>query len=418
MPVTSARLTYLFAGGGTGGHLYPGLAIAAELERQGRSAGTPVRCVFQCSDRPLDAEILRKADVEFRTSSARPLAGSPRGMIRFAMSWGKSVKASRGLIRELRGGTHEQPPSPVCVVAMGGFVAAPAAQAARVERAPLVLVNLDAIPGKANRWIAGFATRVFTAARVRHGGATLEGGYAERWELVPPIIRAEADAGAGGATAGAARAAECRRRLGLDPQAPTLMVTGGSQGARSLNDFVTALANSDAGQRVFRTEALAHGGKPWQVLHQTGKDADSAVADAYKHAGLHAVVRPFTDQMADWWGAADLAVARSGAGNVAEVWANKVPTLFLPYPFHADDHQRANAMSLEESGGARIARDLVEPARNVESIGPVLLGLMESAEQRRQMRAALEKLGPADGAGRIADALLEILTPAAGMAGV
>ena len=304
----------------------------------------------------------------------------------------------------------------MCVVAMGGFVAAPLARAARVERVPLVLVNLDAIPGKANHWIAQQASKVWTATRIRDGGATLDGGYAANWTLVPPIIRAEADASASGGPAGGARAAACRRKLGLDPQAPTLMVTGGSQGARSINEFVAALALSDSGQRAMKGDPVAQGGKAWQILHQTGKDADGEAAEAYKLAGLAAVVRPFTDQMGDWWGAADLAVARAGAGNVAEVWANKTPTLFMPYPHHKDEHQRYNAMSLEEAGGARIARDQVESRLNVDAVGPVLLSLNESAEQRRQMRAALEKLGPADGARQVAGALLEVLMPAEGFA--
>jgi len=389
-------MRYIFAGGGTGGHLYPGLAIAAELQRAAPPEFRPVRSIFVCSD--------------------RPLSSSATGLIRFAMHWGGSVRAGRRLIRELRKPDVQRRPSRVCVVAMGGFVAAPIAQAARVERAPLVLVNLDAVPGKANRWIANHAQRIFTATRIREGGAMLDGGYASGWTLIPPIIRAEADAGALGAPAGGARAADCRRKLGLDPQCPTLMVTGGSQGAKSLNDFITALALSDAGQHALRIDRESHGHKPWQILHQTGKDADTAVADAYKRAGIRAVVRPFTDQMADWWGAADLAVARAGAGNVAEVWANKTPTLFLPYPHHKDEHQRFNAMSLEESGGARIARDQIDPARNLDNVGPVLLSVIESAEQRRQMRASLEKLGPADGAARIAEALLEILTPAPGIA--
>jgi len=299
---------------------------------------------------------------------------------------------------------------------MGGFVAAPLAQAARAERVPLVLVNLDAVPGKANRWIAEHAAQVLTATRIREGGATLDRGYAARWLLIPPIIRAEADASIAGGPPGGARAAECRRKLGLDPQAPTLMVTGGSQGAKSLNHFMAAIAASDAGQRALKGDAAANGGKPWQILHQTGKDADSALAETYKKAGIVAVVRPFTDQIADWWGAADLAVARAGAGNVAEAWASRTPTLFMPYPYHKDEHQRYNAMSLEEAGGARIARDQIDPKLNLDGAGAVLLSLIESGEQRRQMRAGLEKLGPADGAARVAEILLEILTPAPGFA--
>ncbi len=410
MPSLTPSLAFIFAGGGTGGHLYPGLAIAAELERSAPPDHRPVRSVFVCSDRPLDAEILSAAGANFRAIHARPPAGGVLGLARFAVHWGGSVRAGRWLIHELRKPDAQGRPSRVCVVAMGGFVAAPIAQAARVERTPLVLVNLDAVPGKANRRIANHAQRNFTATRVH------EGEYASSWTPVPPIVRIEADAGTLGGPAGGARAAECRRRLGLDPQSPTLMVTGGSQGARSLNEFLAALTLSDAGRHALKIDPDSRGQKPWQVLHQTGKDADATVADAYERAGIRAVVRPFTDRMADWWGAADLAVARSGAGNVAEVWANKTPTLFLPYPHHKDEHQRFNAMPLEECGGARIARDLIDPARNLDSVGPVLISLIENTEQRRRMRTALEQLGPANGASRIAADLLGMMTPAAGIA--
>lgn len=387
--------TFIFAGGGTGGHLYPGLAIAAEIRA---AAKMPVRTVFVCSDRPLDREILEKARVEFVASPARPMSVRLTAAIKFCRAWGVAVRQSRRLIRQYRG---ENGSEPVMVVAMGGFVAAPAAQAARVENVPLTLVNLDAVPGKANRWIAQRTDSIFSATRLR-------GGNSAGITFVPPIVR--------GAAIATGAKSDCRRRLGLAPDAPVLMVTGGSQGARSINDFMVAFAASDMGQHALKVDPEAAGRPAWQILHQTGKDADTAVAEAYKKAGLRAVVRPFADAMGDWWGAAELAIARSGAGNVAEVWANKVPTIFMPYPFHKDEHQRYNAQELETAGGVRVVRDQVEAARNIETAGPVLRELLDEHELRKQMWAALEKLGPANGAAQIARSLLEVVTPAAGYA--
>jgi UDP-N-acetylglucosamine:LPS N-acetylglucosamine transferase len=391
-------ITFIFAGGGTGGHLYPGLAIAAELRRL--APGT-VRTLFVSSERPLDAEVLGGAGVEFVPSPALPLRMRPLHAAKFLRAFRAATAQSRGLIRERREGAGD--PGPVMLVAMGGFVAAPSVRAAVQERAPVALVNLDAVPGKANRWIARHALHVFSSTRVRPGT-----GMPESAVVVPPIVRAQA--------AGRGTKAECRRRLGLDPAAPTLMVTGGSQGARSVNEFVSAFVESDAGLHILRDDPIEAGGRPWQVLHQTGKGEDAAAAEVYRRAGLKAVVRPFAEAMGDWWGAADLAIARAGAGNVGEVWANKVPTLFMPYPYHRDEHQRYNALSLEDSGGVRIVRDVIDPRRNLESAGPTLRSLLEGAELRRQMWAALEKLGPADGAARIARELLESITPAAGYA--
>ncbi len=371
----TVRHTFIFAGGGTGGHLFPALAIATALAE--RLGATNVRSVFVCSDRPLDAEILTAEDVEHVALHARPFSIRPRGFARFARHWGQSVRESRLLIQRLR---REHPDSQLHLVAMGGFVAPPVVQAARVERLPISLVNLDAVPGKANRWVARRAGQVLTAARVT-------ARYAAGWTQVGPIVRPTALA--------RGTREECRQRLGLDPSRPTLLICGGSQGARSINLFMLEFAKAHSG-------AL----QPWQILHQTGAGEAEAVALAYEGHQITATVQPFVAEMGDWWGAADLAVARSGAGTCAEAWANRVPCLFLPYPFHKDQHQRHNAAALTEAGGAVIETDLIDPAKNVDQAGRTLLELLQDAPKRDRMRQGLAALGPADGASRVAQLLL------------
>lgn len=390
--------TFIFAGGGTGGHLFPGLAIAEELRAQWATLapesvrGEPPRCVFLCSDRAIDRSILEKAGVEFVASPAKPLASSARGLARFVFSVGPSVRQARGLIRDARaaGGIH--------VVAMGGFVAAPAAHAARVERVGLTLVNLDAVPGKANRWIGRRADRVTSAMAVREGGredfprAIQRGSYT----VVPPIVRR-------GAMNQRSRA-ECLSLLGLDPARRTLMVTGGSQGARSINDFVTGALAEPASSNLRDL---------WQVIHQTGR-GDSGngeverVRAAYQNAGVRALVTEFVDDMATWWGAADLAVARSGAGNVLECWANRVPALFMPYPFHKDEHQKHNAHALIEAGTARVVKDHVDRATNIRAHADTLRAMMQP-ENLGSMRRGFERLGPANGAAKLAETLIGVI---------
>ncbi|MCC6950150.1 MAG: UDP-N-acetylglucosamine--N-acetylmuramyl-(pentapeptide) pyrophosphoryl-undecaprenol N-acetylglucosamine transferase [Phycisphaerales bacterium] len=370
--------TIFFAGGGTGGHIFPAVAIAEQVLRRLPDA----RCVFVCSERPLDTEILRSQRVgdqaaEFVAIPAQPFGVGPRALVRFMRKWGASVRAGRGLIREGRSR------GPVVLVALGGFVAAPAAQAARVERAPRLLVNLDAVPGLANRWIARFATRVVTSTPVQ----------GRAWSVVPPIVREGA--------LGRGSAAECRRSLGLDPFAPVLLVTGASQGASSINRFMQAFAG--------RADRPLSG---WQVIHQTGKSDAEECRAAYASAGVPAVVRPFFDGMGTCWGAAEVAVSRAGAGSVAEVWASGVPTLFLPYPYHRDQHQRYNAAPLERAGGALIGTDQIDQARNLEMLGPVLAELLASREKRESLRAGLASLGPADGAARCAAEITGMLVSA------
>lgn len=383
----------VFVGGGTGGHLYPGVAIAERL----REMHSPVRSVFVCSDRAVDKAVLTGAGVneaDFVPIGARPVVLRPRGLVNFLRSWGPSVRACRALYRELGKASGAR----LVVVAMGGFVAAPAVQAARAEGLPVLLVNLDAEPGKANRWIAGRCHRALSVFPVAHR-------YARRWSVVPPIVRAGAALNLG--------ARECKRRLGLNPEKPVLMITGGSLGAGSINRLMLELVSD-------RSSCLRN--NPWQVLHQCGEANDRAPSDApaagvdelrraYKLAGVEARVETLVKEMGLWWGSADLALSRAGAGAVAEAWANRVPTVFLPYPYHKDQHQKLNAQRLGE--GAVVATDLIEPGANVRAVGPILEELMANEGRRNGMREALERLGPADGAGVAARVVLEMARAAA-----
>lgn len=364
--------TFLFAGGGTGGHIYPGLAIAERLVE----ADPDVRCFFLCSERAIDDNILKSEKlagepVEYRSIPAKPFSISPIRLARFFGGWGSSIRIVRGTIVAAR-------QRAVTLVAMGGFVAAPAAQAARVESVPITLVNLDAVPGKANRWIAKHADSCFTSAPVRD----------VRWQRVPPIVRKAAVAPFDPAT--------CRKRLGLDPSCRTILVTGASLGASSINQFILTLVQKQPG-------VLLRDG--WQVIHQTGKSEVDSTRAAYQRAGVRALVEPFYREIGIVWGAADCALSRAGAGSVAEAWANRVPTMFLPYPFHKDQHQRHNAVPLVEAGAAMLETDRVNPDSNIVALLGSLLRLLDH-EQRRRMRDAFGGLGPANGAEAIANALL------------
>ncbi len=374
-PSASSAKVIVFAGGGTGGHLYPALAIAEQL----RELDPRTRCVFLCSPRPIDAKILADESAEFHVIPAQPLGLHPSRLFRFLRSWRPAVQASRRSLREL---TRE---GAVHVVAMGGFVAAPVVQAARAERLPVTLVNLDAVPGKANRWIALRADRILDAA---------SSGAWPRATTIRPIVRRAAVAGQS--------KEECRASLGLAPDTPTLFITGGSQGARTINDLMTLL---------LRDQRSMFAG--WQVYHQTGppRHSEADMQRAYDEAppgggGVPARAVEFCRTMGLAWGAADLSIARCGAGAVAEVWANAVPAVFLPYPFHRDHHQQRNAQPLVDAGGALLFRDWVNSPKTASEVGPALRMLLTDRARRNSMRAALQRLGPADGAFAVASVLL------------
>jgi UDP-N-acetylglucosamine--N-acetylmuramyl-(pentapeptide) pyrophosphoryl-undecaprenol N-acetylglucosamine transferase len=171
---------------------------------------------------------------------------------------------------------------------------------------------------------------------------------------------------------------ECRIRLGLDPFLPVLLVTGASQGATSVNDFMLETAKSHASMFA-----------GWQVLHLAGHGGEGPLREAYARAGVQAVVLPFLHEMGLAWGAADLAISRAGANSVAEIALNAVPALFLPYPHHKDMHQRHNAQPLVDAGGAVMEIDRVDAAANLAAVGPILEGLMRDNARRGRMRETL-----------------------------
>ncbi len=361
--------TYVFAGGGTGGHIFPAIAIAEALAERDAAA----RFEFLVSEREIDSRILSDRDRVHTPIPAKPFVVSPMGLARFVGSWGASVRAARERLRDAsaRG--------PAVLVAMGGFVCPPAVQAARAERVPVLLVNLDAVPGRANRWVAKRARTVVSACPAAGFG----------WDVVGPIVRAEAR------PSGDPRA--CRAALGLEPDARTLFVSGGSQGAGTINTLIPAFASAHA-------EALSG----WQILHQAGAGRDAPVRQAYEDAGVRATVVEFIDRVGDAWGAADLAVARAGAGTVAEAWASRTPTVFFPYPHHSDGHQRANARVIEAGGGGLILTDHADTPRNLAAHDGTLGALMRDDDRLDAMRSALAGLGPHDGAERAASAISDL----------
>jgi UDP-N-acetylglucosamine--N-acetylmuramyl-(pentapeptide) pyrophosphoryl-undecaprenol N-acetylglucosamine transferase len=380
---TPTAHTIIFAGGGTGGHIVPALAIA-DACRSASPAGTGVRTVHIGGERQIDrsmhaAALERGSADAVHHIPAMPFSVRPRGLASLLASWGNCVRTVRGIIKAERDGAGA-----VSLVAMGGYVAAPAVQAARAERCPVALVNLDAVAGLANRWVARRADRRFAvgAAPARPPGLD--------WTTVPPIVAPAFDA--------LPAPRDARARFALDPERPTLLVTGGSQGARSINAFIAEMLDAEPG--AFRD---------WQAIHQTGDDDRFSPEDLgarYGARGMPAYVARFIDDMPAAWAAADAAVGRAGAGTVAEAWASQTPTLFLPYPYHKDQHQRRNAEPLADTGAAILATDRIGADLNRSANGEMLVGLLRDPPTRLAIREALRTLGPAVGAATIARALL------------
>ena len=367
----------LLVGGGSGGHIYPNLAVAERLRERG-AAGVPHLVV---SERRLDAEIAAASGVAYSAVPASPLGLRPGSVLRFVRDHRRGVQAVGRLIERIRA---------AAVLCTGGFVSGPAVVAARRAGVPVALISLDAVPGKANRAAARRVDAVFAAFPAP---APIRSARWKRAEVVGYPLRRSA---VGDASAAGERAA--REHLELDPGRQTLLVFAGSQGARTINRAMAALVGDPgAGAAAALTR--------WQVLHVAGIEAGAveALRRAYRGAGVSAVVLPFCDRMDLAWAAADLGVTRAGAGTVAEAWSNAVPCVMLPYPFHRDQHQRHNAAPLCERGGAVMLPDAIDPSRNVEGLRGVLLPLLGDAARRAEMHGRLRSSVVGDGAAALAD---------------
>tara|TARA_Y100000589_G_scaffold332052_1_gene388864 strand:- start:4179 stop:5030 length:852 start_codon:yes stop_codon:yes gene_type:complete len=274
------------------------------------------------------------------------------------------------------------------VLALGGFVAASVMPGILKARRSggikgfdgrIVLLNLDRIPGKANRQIARKADVVLSAVD------TVQTGFASMTTGLP--IRSAAMA--------SGSKSHCRLELGLDPDRPTLLITGASQGASSLNRLMSRLI-----------EEFPEPMRQFQVIHLSGQQSQEELQQLYASAGIKAEVRPFMHDMGLAWGAASLTVSRAGANSVAEIQANAVPAIFLPYPHHRDQHQVHNAEPLVEAGGSHIVQDRDDEA-TARDVGQLLLNTFQDSDSLKAMSEALIRQARPEAAETVVSVLLK-----------
>lgn len=373
----SPSRTILLVGGGSGGHIYPNLAVAERLP-------SGFRGHLVISQRPLDTQIAGASGLDFTAIPAAPLSVRPRAGLAFLRQYRQGQAATLRLIRETNA---------VAMIATGGFVSGPAVSAARRAGLPVALMSLDAVPGRANRFAAKDATAVFGAFENHAGTRTLP-----RMQVIGFPLRRSAVAPAS-VTPQAAR-----QHFGLDPDRKTLLVFAGSQGARTINEAMAVLYGEGRLLERRYSEGPLPGPLPgvgvggWQVLHVTGPgETQTRVPKAFGRAIA------FCDRMDLAWRAADAAVTRCGAGTVAEAWANAVPSVMLPYPFHKDEHQKHNASTLVAIGGTVVVKDLISGPQNAEQLAGVFESVFKDDAKRNAMRQAMRDHPPRDGAQRLAD---------------
>lgn len=345
----------VFAGGGTGGHLFPGLAVAREfLRRDGQT-----EILFIGTEQGIEYRVLPKEGFKLETLAVKGLKGrGVRGLLDALYGVPAGLLRSLAILRRFR---------PDCVIGLGGYASGPVLLAAKLIRIRCAIMEQNLRPGFTNKLLARWVDRVFTAygesAKFFPGARVQETGNPVRWTVVPQVRRREKF---------------------------TLLVFGGSAGARRINYAV-----------VDALKLLGDLKNDIAITHQTGPLDYDAIKAAYGALSGDATVTPFIDRMDEAYAGADLVVCRAGAMTIAELTVFGKAAILVPYPFAIYDHQRGNAESLQQQGAAEMILDR-------ELTGALLAerirGYFADRARLERMAAAARALGRPDAAARIVEA--------------
>jgi UDP-N-acetylglucosamine--N-acetylmuramyl-(pentapeptide) pyrophosphoryl-undecaprenol N-acetylglucosamine transferase len=354
------RSTIVLAGGGTGGHVFPLLAVADALS----ALDSQLECVFVGTERGIETRVVPKRGYRLELADVLPLRGSGlRGVATGGFRAARAVASGRGFVRKL---------APRAVVSIGGYAAGPVSLAAAFQRIPLALIEPNSVMGLANRLLAPLVTRAYTAfspverhfrrGTVLRTGVPIQNGFSPRpYQLAPGPM--------------------------------PVLVLGGSQGAVALNETVPrALAR-------IRTEL--------SIVHQAGPAHGSAVERRYRDLGIAERVQviSFIDDMPEAIARAALVIGRAGASSVSEITAIGRPSVLIPFPYAAGDHQRHNALALEDAGAALcVPQERATAGRLAELVS----GLLNDAFRLKTMAAAATAFGRPSAARHVAEDLLKL----------
>lgn len=348
--------------GGTGGHVFPALAVADELRARGLE-------VFWLGTRNgFEGQVVADRGYPLETVSVRGLRG--KGLLRWLVApFQISVALYQvwGVIRRMR---------PGLVLGMGGFASGPGGVMAWIRGIPLVIHEQNAVPGMTNRWLSRLATRVLEAFPGSFGSSQqvlLTGNPVRREILALPSPQ---------------------ERPWRSNGVASLLILGGSQGAQILNETLPkALARVAVGERP-------------RVFHQAGRGNGQQTARAYREAGVEAQVADFVDDMAAAYRSADLVVSRSGALTIAELSAAGVGAILVPFPYAVDDHQTRNARYLCDGGAACL---LPQHQLDPDRLARLLSELLGDEDRCRAMAVAARRLALPEATARVADICQEML---------
>jgi UDP-N-acetylglucosamine--N-acetylmuramyl-(pentapeptide) pyrophosphoryl-undecaprenol N-acetylglucosamine transferase len=360
-------LRVVIAGGGTGGHLYPGIAVAREL----LSRQPDARVTFAGTTRGIEARVLPREGFELDVIRSGGLKG--KSLLDSARG---AVLVPLGLLDAWRILSARQPD---LVIGVGGYSSGPVVLAAAARRIPTMVLEQNAVPGLTNRLLAplvGAAAVTFDSTRSFFGPRAFVSGNPVRPEFFTAAAGEPVVTGKGTADV-------------------NLLVFGGSQGAHAINVVMCAAA-----------PALVAGLSSIQLVHQTGERDLDSVRAAYEHAGLRAEVEPFLYDMARRLNTADVVVCRAGATTLAEIAAAGKASILIPLPTATDDHQRKNAETLGSAGAAEV---ILQIAATGQELATRILALAMDRDRRERMARAARALARPDAARVIVDRALTMV---------
>lgn len=372
------------AGGGTGGHLYPALALAEEFKRRDKET----EITFVGGYGGLEERVVPGAGYTLRLLSVEGVKrrrgiARVRAIVKAIISTVRAV----GMLREIR---------PAGVIGSGSYSSAPVVAAARILGIRTAILEQNALPGLTNRLLGKVVDRVYTsfeeAGKYFPESRTVMAGNPVRRAIVERAHKA----------APHAAAANSRKpRAAVASGAPfTILVFGGSQGATAIN-----AAFLDA------SEYLTEIWPSLRVIHQTGESGYKMVSEAYKRKGLKAEVSKFIEDMGQAYSEADLVVCRAGATSIAEITAAGISSILIPYPFASDNHQEVNARCLEDAGAAVMIK---QDRLTGSTLAAAVREFVESPERLAAVGRNAAAMGRPEAAASVAEDFIDVMTAGTG----
>ena len=359
----------IIAGGGTGGHLFPGLALAEEFKR--RNSDTEV--IFVGTEHGIEARIIPREGYPIKFLRAEGMVGKSFG--------GKIKAAIKSLLSILDSYRILNMILPDLVIGVGGYASGAIVLMAYLKSVPTMVHEQNSVPGLTNKILGKLVKRVCVTYHESLFSFPMGKTFFTGNPIRMKILKGDRDAAC--------------RLFSLDSKMFTVLIFGGSSGARSINRTMVEALNhlNDLREKI-------------QFLHQTGDRDYENIRESYRKAGVKGTVAPFIYQMAEAYAVADLVISRAGATTLAEITALGKPAVLIPYPYAAGRHQEFNAMKLREMGAAHV---LLESEMKGETLAGTIREMYENDSARAEMKRASMGLGRPDACGRIVDIAVSLI---------